>query len=170
MDHLWSPWRSKHVAHAADASREGRDADGPGVFAQIAAAPERDAEHFVIWRGDALYVVLNRYPYTNGHLLLVPYREVDAYDALTDDEHIELARLTARAMGWLREALRPDGFNVGINQGEAAGAGIPRHLHQHLVPRWHGDTNFMPVIGGVKVIPEDLETTYAKLRAVIEAE
>ncbi|HYE94998.1 MAG TPA: HIT domain-containing protein [Rubricoccaceae bacterium] len=169
MDRLWSPWRGAHVERATEAARTGAD-EGLSVFARIAAEPAHDAEHFVVWRGATFYVVLNLYPYTNGHLLLVPYREVDAYDALTDAEHVELARLLARAMGWLREALRPDGFNVGLNQGTAAGAGIPRHLHVHLVPRWHADTNFMPVTGEVRVMHEALGATYARLRAVVEQE
>ncbi len=170
MDHLWSPWRGEHVARHADETRRGRHGDGPSVFARIAAEPERDEENLVVFRGEALFVVMNRYPYTNGHLLLVPYREVGAYDALTEAERVELAHLTARAMGWIRKALAPDGFNVGINQGSAAGAGIPRHLHLHLVPRWDGDTNFMPVVGATKVIPEDLGTTYRKLVAARNAE
>lgn len=171
MDHLWSPWRGEHVAAHAEATRSTPDGvDRPSVFSQIAAEPEHDATNFVLWRGPYVFVVMNRYPYTNGHLLLIPYREVDAYDALTDAEHVEFARLTARAMGWLRAALAPDGFNVGVNQGSAAGAGIPEHLHLHLVPRWTGDTNFMPVLGRTKVIPEDLATTYAKLVEARNAE
>ena len=122
-----------------------------------------------MWRGAAVFAVMNRYPYTNGHLLLLPYREVADYDALTPEERHELADATARAVGWLRAALAPDGFNVGMNLGAAAGAGIPRHLHLHVVPRWTGDTNFMPVVGQAKVIPEALETTWAKLRAAVEA-
>lgn len=168
MDRLWSPWRGAHVARATDDARaEGGDA-GPDVFARIAAAsPEEDAANLVVWRGDLVFVVMNRYPYTTGHLLVLPYREVESYDALNDHERVEMAAVTAQAMTWLRATLRPDGFNVGINQGSAAGAGIPRHLHQHVVPRWRGDTNFMPVLGRTTVMPEALETTYQKLRAVI---
>ena len=170
MDRLWSPWRGAHVARAAaDARAEGDDA-GPDVFARIAASHSEDEANLVVWRGAGVFVVMNRYPYNTGHLLVLPYREVDAYDALTPDERAEMAEVTARALGWLRAALRPDGFNVGINQGAAAGAGIPRHLHQHVVPRWHGDTNFMPALGETKVMPEDLGTTYRKLRAAVEAE
>ena len=168
MDPLWSPWRGRHVARAAEAART--EPGGPPVFAEIAAAPERDAEHFVVWRGVHVFAVLNRYPYTNGHLLLLPTREVADLEALTDAERLELADATTSAVRWLRAALAPDGFNVGMNLGAAAGAGIPRHLHVHVVPRWHGDTNFMPVTAGAKVIPEDLATTWAALRRVIEAE
>jgi len=171
MDRLWSPWRGEHVARAADDARaQGTDA-GPDVFARIAAAPpEEDAEHLVVYRGERVYVVMNRYPYNTGHLLVLPYREVEDYDALTEEERAEMAAVTARAIRWLRAALRPDGFNVGMNLGSAAGAGIPRHLHQHVVPRWRGDTSFMTVLGETKVMPEDLGTTYRKLRAAVEAE
>jgi len=170
MDRLWSPWRGAHVARAAESART-EGGGGPDVFARIAAAPpEEDAEHLVVHRGEAVYVVMNRYPYNPGHLLVLPYREVEDYDALTEAERTEMAAVTARALGWLRAALRPDGFNVGMNLGSAAGAGIPRHLHQHIVPRWHGDTNFMPALADTKVMPEALETTYEKLRAAVAAE
>ncbi|MFN3597245.1 MAG: HIT family protein [Rubricoccaceae bacterium] len=172
---LFAPWRAAHIARATDAARDGRDSsgsapDGPGLFARLAAAdPADDARNLVLHRGQTCFVVLNRYPYTGGHLMVVPYREVAAYDALSPEERAELAELTARAMGWLRTAYRPDGFNVGINQGEAAGAGIPRHLHQHVVPRWHGDTNFMTSVGGERVIPESLEQTYQRLHKTASA-
>jgi ATP adenylyltransferase len=167
MDRLWSPWRGAHVARAADDARAEGGAAGPDVFARIAASPEEDEANLVVWRGALVYVVMNRYPYNTGHLLVLPYREVEDYDALTAEERAEMAEATALAMGWLRTALRPDGFNVGLNQGSAAGAGIPRHLHQHVVPRWRGDTNFMPVLGEAKVMPEDLGTTYRKLLDVV---
>lgn len=99
----------------------------------------------------------------------MPYREVADYDALTPEETDDLARTTQQAIGWLRQALRPDGFNVGMNLGAAAGAGLPDHLHQHVVPRWTGDTNFMPAVGEAKVIPEALETTFARLKAAMPA-
>jgi ATP adenylyltransferase len=171
MDRLWSPWRGAHVARAADDARAAGSDAGPDVFARIAAAPpEEDEAHLVVWRGCLVFVVMNRYPYNTGHLLVLPYREVEDYDALTAAERAALAEATARAMGWLRAALRPDGFNVGLNQGAAAGAGIPRHLHQHVVPRWRGDTNFMPALAETKVMPEDLATTYRKLRAAVAGE
>lgn len=165
MERLWSPWRSQHLDDFEQTHRP----EGAGtVFERIAAEPARDAEHFVLWRGDHLFVVMNLYPYNNGHLLLVPYRPVTDYTALTPDEQAELTSLIGRTIAWLRAALRPDGFNVGMNQGEAGGAGIPDHLHVHVVPRWRGDTNFMPVTGEVKVLPEALRTTYQKLRAAVE--
>lgn len=172
---LFAPWRAAHIARATDAAREGRDSaghapDGPGLFARLAAAdPADDAANLVLHRGRTCFVVLNRYPYTSGHLMVLPLREVADYDALSPEERAEMAELTARAMGWLRAAYRPDGFNVGINQGEAAGAGIPRHLHQHVVPRWRGDTNFMTTVGGERVVPESPEDTWRRLRAAAEA-
>ena len=166
MDRMWSPWRSQYLHDAEQTHRP----DGEGsVFSRIAATPERDAEHLVVWRGDELFVVMNLYPYNNGHLLLVPYRPVTTYEALTVAEQTELAQLIGRAMGWLRQALAPDGFNVGLNEGAAGGAGIPDHLHLHIVPRWSGDTNFMPVTADVRVVPEALRETYRKLRAAVEA-
>lgn len=164
MDRLWSPWRSQHLDDFEQAHRPG----GHGtVFERIAADPARDAEHFVVWRGERVYAVMNLYPYNNGHLLLVPYRPVTDYTDLTDGEQAELTALIGRAIGWLKAALRPDGFNVGMNQGEAGGAGIPDHLHVHVVPRWRGDTNFMPVTAEAKVIPEGLRATYQKLRDAV---
>ncbi len=172
LTHLFSPWRAEHVARAAESQRAGGDAGGaPGdlpLFARIGAdAPARDRDNLVVWRGPTCFAVLNRYPYNNGHLLLLPLREVAECDQLTTEERHELADLIAAATGWLRRAVRPDGFNVGLNVGAAAGAGIPRHLHVHVVPRWAGDTNAMSVVGETRVVPEALETTWEKLRAVI---
>lgn len=165
MERLWSPWRAQHVeASAGDARPDGRT-----LFARLAAA-EDDARHYVLWRGATVFVLLNLYPYNNGHLMIVPYREVADYDALTDEEQVEMARVLNRAIGWLRRALDPHGFNVGLNLGEAAGAGVPDHLHLHVVPRWRGDTNFMPVVGQTKVIPEALDETYRRLREAIACE
>jgi ATP adenylyltransferase len=112
---------------------------------------------------------MNLYPYNNGHLMIVPYRQVADYEALTPEEQCELAQTIARCLRWLKHALNPDGFNVGMNLGKVAGAGIPDHVHVHIVPRWEGDTNFMPTIAETKVIPEALRDTYRKLRAAIAA-
>ena len=167
MDRMWSPWRSQHIA----TFKQDHTPDGEGsVFARIAAEPsEHDADHFVLWRGERVFVVMNLYPYNNGHLLLVPFRQVADYRVLTAAEQREIATLTDRALGWLDAALQPDGYNVGMNQGLAGGAGIPDHIHVHIVPRWRGDTNFMPVTGETKVIPEGLRETYEKLREAVAA-
>ena len=163
---MWSPWRSVHIEQAgADNGSTGQE--GPSLFARL-AAEDNDAENLILWRGKRVFVIMNRYPYNNGHLMVIPFREVAAYEALTAEEQTAIAHTIERAIRWLKQALNPDGFNVGMNLGAAAGAGLPRHLHVHIVPRWSGDTNFMPTIGEVKVIPEALHATYAKLRTAIE--
>lgn len=164
MEHLWSPWRSHHIERF---DTHNRADTGASVFTRIAGA-DCDEENLVVWRGEHVFVVMNLYPYNNGHLLIVPYREVADYEALHTDEQIDMARTIDRCIRWLKAALNPDGFNVGMNLGKAGGAGIPDHVHVHVVPRWHGDTNFMPTVGEVKVVPEALRETYRKLRAVIQ--
>lgn len=165
MEHLWSPWRAQHVASA----KAEPDPAGRTLFQRL-AAEEQDEENLILWRGEHVFVLMNLYPYNNGHIMVVPYRPVIGFEALTADEQVALTRALDRCLRWLRDALAPDGFNIGINQGAAAGAGIPDHLHLHVVPRWSGDTNFMPVTARTKVIPEALADTYEKLRAVIDAE
>ncbi|MGH3933453.1 MAG: HIT family protein [Pseudonocardiaceae bacterium] len=122
-----------------------------------------DVEGLVIARGDTVYAVLNLYPYNPGHLMVVPYRHVADYPDLTTEETVELANFTQRAMRAARRAAAPHGFNIGINQGAIGGAGIAAHLHQHVVPRWGGDVNFMPVIAGTKVLPQLLSETHTLL-------
>lgn len=164
---MWSPWRSKHIESLSAPADDA--ADDRSLFIRLAEAGDDEAR-LIVWRGDLVYVVMNRYPYNNGHLLIVPYRQVEQYDELTRDEQIELALAMDRCVRWLRAALDPEGFNVGMNLGAAAGAGVPEHLHVHVVPRWSGDTNFMPTLGDVKVIPEAMEDTYAKIRAAAKEE
>ena len=167
MERMWSPWRSQHVERAGAARTS--EGDDRSLFARL-AAEGRDEENLIVWRGERVFVLMNRYPYNNGHLMIVPYREVAEYEALTAEEQVEIARTTERCIRWLRRALDPHGFNVGLNLGAAAGAGLPDHLHVHVVPRWRGDTNFMPTVGEVKVIPEAMEATYRKLRAAVGEE
>lgn len=159
MDRMWSPWRSAYVSEANDRT----PAEDESIFTAL-LNEERDEQNLILWRGEHVFVIMNRHPYNNGHLLIVPYREVTQYDALKTAEQQALAAAIDRCMEWIRAALSPDGFNVGMNLGRAAGAGIPEHLHAHVVPRWNGDTNFMPTTADTKVLPEDLQTTYAKLR------
>ncbi len=165
MDQLWSPWRSAYIKTANDRAAP---PEGESIFARL-VAEDNDEENLILWRGSEVFVIMNLHPYNNGHLLVLPYRVVADYDALTDAERIALAQTVNRCIGWLRTALQPDGFNVGLNLGRAAGAGIPEHLHMHVVPRWEGDTNFMPATGSVKVIPESLTDTYNKIKAAIDA-
>lgn len=167
MERMWSPWRTAHVRAFKD--KTFRDTDGRSIFVQMAAA-DADETNLILWRGRSVFVVMNLYPYNNGHLMIVPYREVADYEALTIAEQTELAQALAQCLRWLRIGMDPDGFNVGMNLGSAGGAGIPVHLHMHVVPRWNGDTNFMPVVADAKVIPESLAVTYRKLRAVIDNE
>ncbi len=164
MERMWSPWRSQHIEGMTDPDVQHED--GPSIFSKLAAAGQ-DEQNLILWRGRHVFVIMNRYPYNNGHLLIVPFREVEAYEALTMEEQAELTQTIGRCIRWLRRALNPEGFNVGMNLGLAAGAGIPGHLHVHVVPRWLGDTNFMPTVGEVKVVPEAMQATYARLRAAI---
>jgi len=160
---MWSPWRSEYVSEAAERVPE----DGASLFTQL-VNEDNDAENLILWRGEHVFIIMNRYPYNNGHLLVVPYREVEEYTALSPMEQQALAGAIDCCIRWLRDALSAEGFNVGMNLGAAAGAGIPEHLHAHVVPRWEGDTNFMTSTGETRVLPEDLSTTYEKLRAVMD--
>ncbi len=147
---LWAPWRLEYVEQADEQ---------PGC---IFCDPEPE---LVLRRGEHAFLLLNRFPYTSGHLMVAPYRHVDGYGELTGDEALEIHRLAAAAMAALDAEYRPHGHNLGWNLGRSAGAGIVDHVHMHVVPRWIGDTNFMPVLAGVKVIPEALEATAERLRA-----
>lgn len=159
MDRLWSPWRSIHVSSWGEREEE----DRAGVFTRIATSGE-DERNLVLHRGVHCFVLLNRFPYNNGHCMIAPYRRVASFEDLTRDERCELSDLTVRCLGSLRRALSPDGFNVGMNLGEAGGAGIPQHVHVHIVPRWSGDTGFMASTADVRVMSQALEETYALLR------
>ncbi len=158
MEHLWSPWRLAYVTGA------GGGHDGC-VFCNT-TEPGRD--ELVLVRGRVSYVILNLFPYNNGHLMVVPNRHVASLRAMTRDEQDELMRFTRHAEIALVEAYAPEGINVGINLGRPAGAGIVDHLHVHLVPRWAGDTNFMSVVGHVRVLPEELGETVKRLRPLFD--
>jgi len=162
---MWSPWRSEYVSDA----NERTPPDGTSLFKHL-LEEDNDEENLILWRGEHVFVIMNRYPYNNGHLLILPNREVSEFRNLTGAERRALADTVDRCIGWLRQTLSPEGFNVGMNLGRAAGAGLPEHLHMHVVPRWEGDTNFMSSTAETRVLPEDLSTTYQKLRAAIESE
>jgi ATP adenylyltransferase len=155
MDRLWSPWRYSYI-------RKGPQ-PGSCVFCEIAAAG-RDEENFVLFRGEHNFVLLNLYPYTSGHLMIAPYEHVSTLEAARVETLEEMMRLTQVSEKHLRAAYQPAGLNVGLNIGEAAGAGIASHIHMHVLPRWIGDANFMTAIGETRVLPEELEATYQKLR------
>jgi diadenosine tetraphosphate (Ap4A) HIT family hydrolase len=177
LDHLWAGWRSEYVtsvpspAAAGPASPDDHPADDPArcVFCRIDASGPPSAENGVLWRGAWTYAVLNAYPYASGHLMVVPQRHVRSLDELTEVEGIELWSALRHGVAALEAGLGPEGVNLGANLGQAAGAGIPRHLHLHAVPRWIGDTNFMTVTADTRVLPETLETTWARLRGALQA-
>ena len=150
---LWAPWRLEYV-QAAD------EQDGC-VF--CAAAAGDDAERLVVERGERAFVLLNRFPYSSGHVMVAPVRHVGTFEELEPDEAVEIHALAGDALAALRDAYDPEGFNLGWNLGRVAGAGIVDHVHQHVVPRWAGDTNFMPVLADVKVVPEHLDETRRRL-------
>jgi len=159
FERLWTPHRMVYI----DSERP-TDEEGSGC--PFCTSPTRDdAEGLVVHRGERCFVVLNLFPYNPGHLLVCPYRHVSLYVDLDDAETLELAALTKAALRALRQASDPGGFNIGMNQGSVAGAGVRAHLHQHIVPRWGGDANFLPVIGQTKALPQLLEDTRQRLVA-----
>ncbi len=152
---LWAPWRIEYVRSAKD---------GPCFICQKARPGDHDESRHVITRGDNCYVLLNQFPYTSGHMLIAPYRHIDDISELTDMEAAEVFGMIARAQKVLRRVMQPQGFNVGCNIGRIAGAAVEGHIHIHLVPRWSGDTNFMPVLADCQCIPEALDATCRLLR------
>lgn len=158
---LWAPWRMKYL--------EGTRAPEPGCFFCSAVAdPEADRRTYTLIRGRRAFVILNKYPYTNGHLMVAPQGHLGKLEEMDDQTLLELMQLTRDCQVILSEVMRPDGFNIGINVGRAAGAGVPGHLHIHIVPRWAGDANFMTAVAGMRIIPESLEDTHAKLSAAAD--
>jgi ATP adenylyltransferase len=156
MDSLHAPWRIDYILAPKPPS-------DVSLFTRIAQSDDDEANH-VIARDRTCYALLNAYPYTGGHLMVVPYKQVPDFDGLTGDELRDLLLLTRRCQGALARVMKPDGFNVGVNLGKVAGAGIIEHLHIHVVPRWNGDTNFMPVIANTTVVPQALKDLAARLR------
>lgn len=159
METLWSPWRYDYIKSGA-----GENHPSGCVFCEILKTPERDETNFVLHRASHNYVVLNIYPYISGHLLIVPFEHVAELDKAAKETTDELMDLTKQSQTALRDVYQPGGFNIGMNLGRTAGAGIADHLHVHIMPRWAGDTNFMSTVADTRVIPEDLSTTYGKLK------
>jgi ATP adenylyltransferase len=162
MERLHAYWRMPYIL----APKKPEDCGNP--FTQITQSGD-DAKEYILHRGRWNYIVMNRYPYNAGHLLVLPLREVAELEDLTMEERHELMDLILKAQQILSRALCPDGFNTGFNFGNAAGAGIPCHLHCHVVPRWEGDTNFMPVIANTRVLPESMDAMWTRLSAFVEA-
>jgi ATP adenylyltransferase len=156
MEHLWTPWRSTYVAG------EVRPPAGHCIFCD--AVQRADDESFILYRGRLNFVLLNRYPYTSGHLMIAPYEHVSRLAQTSPSSSEEMMQLARAAERILEAAYSPAGLNIGMNLGQAAGAGIAEHIHLHALPRWIGDSNFMTVVGETRVMPESLEQTYAKLR------
>lgn len=159
MESLHAPWRIEYIL----APKTGPEA---GLFTRIAQSSDDEA-NLVIVRDRTCYALLNRYPYNGGHLMIVPYKETPDLDGLTVEELADLWELVRRCISALKQVMKPDGFNIGINLGKVAGAGIAEHLHVHVVPRWSGDSNFMPVLAQTSVVPEALAELAAKLRMAL---
>ncbi len=157
MDYLWTPWRYQYVTTSGENKQ--------CIFCAAVADAAHDRERLVVYRATHNLVMLNRYPYTSGHLMVVPHAHVATLQDLTDEILVELIRLARLTEKHLRAAYRPDGLNLGWNIGRSAGAGIANHLHMHALPRWVGDTNFMTAIGETRVLPEALEVTWERMRA-----
>lgn len=158
---LFAPWRLDYIKTVAD---------GPAdcFLCSTSQHPDKDATQFVIARGKHCLLMLNRYPYVNGHLLAAPYRHVSDLTDLSSEERCEMFEFLTYAEGLLKQTVNPQGFNLGVNLGKCAGAGVPGHVHAHLVPRWNGDINFMSVVAQIKIIPQALESTYELLKAAHE--
>ncbi|GJM24679.1 MAG: hydrolase [Phycisphaerae bacterium] len=159
-ENIWAPWRMEYIRSLGDDD----GGDGGCFFCAYFENPAEDRKHHVLWRTEGALVMLNRFPYTNGHLLIAPKRHSGEPSDFSADEHNELTKLTYDAANVVRTAFNADGFNIGCNLGRCAGAGVPDHLHYHVVPRWNGDTNFMAVLGATRVIPDGLDAAYERLR------
>jgi diadenosine tetraphosphate (Ap4A) HIT family hydrolase len=159
LDRLWAGWRSDYVATADDSNQDGEAC----VFCRILGSGLPDDETYVLWRGETCFAILNAFPYGTGHLMVLPLRHVGDMGELTDEEGDELFRAARTAVAAVKAAYDPGGFNLGANLGKAGGAGVPGHLHVHVLPRWAGDTNFMTAVAETRVLPESLATTWRKL-------
>jgi ATP adenylyltransferase len=153
MKQIWAPWRMEYIK---------KDKSGECIFCNLPKAGD-DKNNFILFKGIYCFIIMNIYPYNTGHLMIVPYRHCACITELDTDESMELNELTKRSIQILRKVNTPDGFNVGFNLGKSAGAGYDEHIHNHIVPRWTGDTNFMPVLADIKIHPENLEQSYKKL-------
>jgi len=160
MENLWAPWRMEFIAPKAPPK--------PGCIFCTQPADDHDEEHYILYRGDYCFMMLNLYPYSNGHLMIAPFEHVSTLELLDAAILAELMEQAKLALHALRLTMNPDGFNMGINQGKVAGAGFAEHVHYHIVPRWNGDTNFMPVLADIKVMPEHLDVVYQKLRSALK--
>ena len=159
---LWAPWRMEYIKSSVESK------GGGCVFCE--AIKMSDEEALILYRGRRSFIIMNKYPYNTGHLMIVPFRHVASLEDLGEEELLEMSLLVKASLRALRRAYRPQGFNVGINIGRVAGAGVEDHVHIHVVPRWSGDANFMLITGATKVIPQDLRDTYSTLKPILEEE
>jgi ATP adenylyltransferase len=157
MEKLWAPWRMAYIEVTAPS----------GCIFCEKPAEGQDERNWILYRGERAFIILNAFPYNNGHLMVAPVRHTADVESLLPEEQAEIFDLTRLCVSLLREAYRPDGYNIGMNLGKVAGAGVADHLHMHVVPRWNGDTNFMPVLAETKVLPDSLDSTYGKLREAL---
>jgi ATP adenylyltransferase len=162
LDYLWSPWRYKYLI--------GTEKPAGCIFCAMAATPERDRETLVVFRGQHNFIVLNRFPYTSGHLMVVPYFHSANLAGIASAAASELMDLVRRSETTLQTVYKPDGLNLGMNIGESAGAGIAGHIHMHVLPRWFGDANFMTTVGETRILPEELDVTWVRLREAFSPE
>lgn len=162
MPILFAPWRYQYIKSTVEGTRKAC------IFCEAVKKP--DDESLILYRGKKGYIIMNLYPYNTGHVMVVPYRHVASIEDLTDEEMLEMGILVKIAVRAIRRVYNPHGFNIGINLGRVAGAGVEDHVHIHIVPRWNGDTNFMPVIAGVKVISQDVREAYKMLKPAVEEE
>jgi ATP adenylyltransferase len=160
MENLWAPWRMAFITP--------KTPPPPGCIFCTQPAEHRDAERYILYRGEHCFMMLNLYPYNSGHLMIAPYQHVGTLEQLNAATLSDLMAQAQLALKALRLAMKPDGFNMGINQGKVAGAGFADHIHYHIVPRWSGDTNFMPVLADIKVMPEHLDSVYENLLEALQ--
>jgi ATP adenylyltransferase len=164
MKQIWSPWRLEYFEESQKSNNKSKK---PKCF--LCVKNSKTSNNFVLFRGKYSYIMLNRYPYNSGHLMVVPLRHIGAIEKLTAQETSEMFSLVQKSVVVLKKVFKPDGFNIGANIGKVAGAGVPGHIHLHVVPRWSGDTNFMPVVGDTKIINDSLNRVYNKLKKQLDS-
>jgi ATP adenylyltransferase len=163
MEKLWSPWRSKYI----ESFKPGKEKADECLFCRV-VRENKDKENYLVHRGKKGYIIMNLYPYNSGHLMVAPYAHVGKLNELNDEEVLDCMNLVNLGCKILDESIFPQGYNIGMNVGRVAGAGIENHVHFHVVPRWNGDTNFMPVLNDVKIVSEMMDETYDKLKSSLE--
>lgn len=160
MKQIWAPWRMEYIKQAQNSKLKAKNS---GCFL-CAYNRKKDNKNFILYYGKYSFIIMNRFPYNAGHIMIAPYRHIGQIEKLNSNETTEMFRLLQQSIIIIKKIMNPDGFNVGINIGLVGGAGVPDHIHMHIIPRWLGDTNFMPIISDIKIINEELEKTFSKLK------